>query len=315
MNIKEMINWEKLRKKKNVVGFSSVLHNKIQNGQELPIKAIRIYVSRKLPVTELKPKDLVPSFIGGYNTDIIEIGEIRAEDNKTRRRPVCAGISTMHYKGTACTVSGFFKDKETNEILIGSNNHCYYMENEAVVGDHILQPGPYDGGKDPDDLVATFYKGVKVKFLGFACPFRNLAYKIYRFFIPLGSYNRVDISFGKLEVPYDNVISLIGSVTGKTVFNIGDEVRKSGRTTELTTGKIIDTAWTGQVSYSRGTAMFEDCYLVEGNGFSAGGDSGSPVVKGTELGGILFAGSDTHTIVCKIQNIEKEGNVEYIPGV
>jgi intein/homing endonuclease len=83
-------------------------------------------------------------------------------------------------------------------------------------------------------------------------------------------------------------------------------------TTGYTEGVVADLDWAGYVGYTRGTAFFEDCILVEGEGFSQGGDSSSPVFKGDLTVGMLFAGSSSHTIVCKIDNIEKEGKVKLI---
>jgi hypothetical protein len=67
-------------------------------------------------------------------------------------------------------------------------------------------------------------------------------------------------------------------------------------------GRITGVHATIDVSYRTGTARFEDQIVISGDGFSAGGDSGSLIVtKGVLLGdrrpvGLLFAGSPSTTL-------------------
>jgi hypothetical protein len=96
----------------------------------------------------------------------------------------------------------------------------------------------------------------------------------------------------------------IGVVQGSVEATLGMNVRKSGRTTELTTGQINLLNATIDVSYGSGrTARFEN-QLVSGP-MSQGGDSGSLVVAGDELKavGLLFAGSSQSTIFSPIQAV------------
>lgn len=62
---------------------------------------------------------------------------------------------------------------------------------------------------------------------------------------------------------------------------VGERLMKVGRTTGFTEGKVIATDAVMSVSYGAGIAVFEDIYVVRGEGvkFSAPGDSGSPVFK------------------------------------
>lgn len=311
--------WQEVKNKKNVIGYSKTLKPYVtDDGKVLPdTKVIRIYVTKKEPLNKLSAKDLIPKAIKVsekcVETDVYVIGELKALNNKERLRPLVAGISAMHKNGTACTVNGFFKDNDTGEILVASNNHCFAMENKATVGDELIQPGPYDGGKLPEDFIGRLKKFVEVKFTEFTCPYRNAAIKLTRLILaPRSLSNKVDIAFGSIEVPYEVACNQLGKIKGRIEFKDGDIVTKSGRTTEVTQGTVIDTDYTGQITYSRGTAVFTDCYLIQG-AFSAGGDSGSPVLDlNGNYGGALFAGSETHTIVCKLSNIESEGNVTLV---
>jgi hypothetical protein len=81
---------------------------------------------------------------------------------------------------------------------------------------------------------------------------------------------------------------------------VGLAVKKQGRTTGLTTGEVSGINATVTVSYgSVGTARFVNQIVITPGTFSAGGDSGSLIVTADENKnpvGLLFAGSDTHTI-------------------
>jgi len=75
-------------------------------------------------------------------------------------RPVPIGISAGHVDVTAgalgCRVSS-----GCHKYAL-SNAHVFADENDGVVGDHVLQPGPIDGGADPADLIGTLYDSVPI---------------------------------------------------------------------------------------------------------------------------------------------------------
>jgi len=190
--------------------------------------------------------------------------------------------------------------------------NCCALENKARIGDPILQPSPYDGGTVKKDKVGELYKFIQLKFNEFKCPYRNFFHRIYRIFKE-SPKNKVDIGFYKPTVEAKQEILDMGKITGKTVPKIGDRVWKVGRTTSYTDhGIVLDLDWNGKVQYSRGVCFFTDCILVQGKKFSQGGDSTSFVQKGDKTIGSLFAGSDTHSIICKIDAIEKIGKVKLI---
>ena len=149
----------------NVVGFSRELKPKIVNGKETEIESVRVYVEKKLPESELKKTDIIPKEVAGIPTDIIEVGKIEAlilmtvERSKTDRiRPLEAGISIGNWNITAGTLGWYFEDNKGN-IYFGSNAHvfCENPTKEKQNEVRIVQPGRYDGGKLPDDLVARLY--------------------------------------------------------------------------------------------------------------------------------------------------------------
>ncbi len=74
--------WETIKDKKNVVGFSTSLKERMANGVNVKdTKVIRVYVSKKESLDQLDPVDVIPKIIEGAETDVVEIGEIEAHRN------------------------------------------------------------------------------------------------------------------------------------------------------------------------------------------------------------------------------------------
>ena len=42
-------------------------------------KVIKVLVTHKVPASSLKPKEVVPKRVGGYETDVEEIGSVTAQ--------------------------------------------------------------------------------------------------------------------------------------------------------------------------------------------------------------------------------------------
>jgi hypothetical protein len=98
----------------------------------------------------------------------------------------------------------------------------------------------------------------------------------------------------------------LGTLTGLGSDSLGMAIRKSGRTTGLTAGEVTQVDVTVNVQYGAGrTARFTD-QLMTGP-MSQGGDSGSAVVDAeNRLVGLLFAGSDSSTIINRIEHVVAE---------
>jgi hypothetical protein len=95
----------------------------------------------------------------------------------------------------------------------------------------------------------------------------------------------------------------IGAIQGTVAGELGMAIKKSGRTTGFTTGVIQQVDVTANVQYGAGRiAVFSDQLLA--GAMSQGGDSGSAVLDdNNRLTGLLFAGSDTTTIINRIENV------------
>jgi len=104
----------------------------------------------------------------------------------------------------------------------------------------------------------------------------------------------------------------IGVITGTKSATINMKVRKSGRTTGTTTGIIEMLDGTVDVGYGGSlVATFENQIIA--NYMSNPGDSGSLVVDGTAplAVGLLFAGSDTTTVINPIDRVLDLLNVNF----
>jgi hypothetical protein len=181
-----------------------------------------------------------------------------------------------------------------------SNNHVLADSNAAPIGSSIVQPGPFDGGVDPQDRIATLSRFIPIQ----------LAPQV-----PLDRHNNVvDAAIGRVD---------FADATREIYFNgaprawrrkanvaVGDRVRKTGRTTNATFGRIISVDTTVDVNYgTAGVARFHDQIIT--TNISAGGDSGSLVTSFDNVAvGLLYAGSTQATILNHIEVVRSLLRIE-----
>lgn len=308
-----------LMKKQNVVATS--IGYKTVAGNMTDELSIVCSVEIKKPRTKLSEQDMVPARIQNISTDVNVTGMLRIFQEPTRRfRPAPGGISIGHKGITAGTLGCLVK--KNNKLFILSNNHVLANSNEASVGDAILQPGPHDGGQLPQDQIALLSEFVQINFEtggelppypvgGFVASFLNAIAAAVGSNTRLKPYriatqeNKVDCAIAEPLNPQDvkNEILGIGIIAGVGEAELGMQVKKSGRTTGVTTGIIQQIDVTARVNYGANkVALFTD--QVMAGAMSQGGDSGSAVLdSNNNLVGLLFAGSDTTTIINRIQNV------------
>jgi hypothetical protein len=233
--------------------------------------------------------------VGDLPLTVRQSGLFEAQPHTFRDRPARGGVSVGHIKVTAGTLGCLSVGRgapRNNRLMILSNNHVLANSNNAVYGDSIIQPGRYDGGSHPNDQIAILERFIPIKFGGatnyvdaataWAWPDRVRRELVY----PSGSsFNTFRIG-GGAQYPA-----------------LGDVVGKSGRTTQLTQGRVTHVNAAVNVGYGpAGSAHFEGQFMVQGNvgsTFSAGGDSGSVIWKwqsGLPPVGLLFAGGGGYTI-------------------
>jgi len=289
-------------------------------GKRTDALSIVCSVVKKVPEALLADDDLVPAEILGVPTDVVETGILRAQLARTDRwRPAPGGVSIGHPSITAGTLGCLVK--KNGGTLILSNNHVLAAENAAAAGDPILQPGPFDGGTDPDDRIAVLEEFVPIRFLStepsdctvartVAVLANALAYLVGGRTRLLAvrlqeEENRVDAALARPVSPADlspEILDL-GPVQGIGTAVLGTAVKKSGRTSELTSGEILQVDVTADITYGAGrTARFTDQIMA--GAMSSGGDSGSAVLDAdNNLVGLLFAGSDTTTVINPIGHV------------
>ena len=199
-----------------------------------------------------------------------------------RRRPLVIGCSIGHFAITAGTLGCFVTDRKSKAALILSNNHVLANENNAKKGDAIIQPGDFDGGKRPKDVVAKLRDFVALEptstnFVdcAVAAPAKKIKFDSHQ----LGSFGAL-AGLGAKVVDEGTVVRKVGRTTGET----------SGRVTAFELDNVV-------VGYDIGNLRFDDQIEIEGAGtgsFSDGGDSGSLIVDADRLAvALLFAGGDT----------------------
>jgi len=273
-------NKKMLLSKANVTGVA-IGYKKV-GGQLTKEICIVVYVSKKLPLKDLKARDVIPPTIGPYVTDVVEAEFTALQSRTSRIRPAKGGISVGHYQITAGTITNIFydftrvQDKTLNTKVLVSNNHVIAFSDLGRIGDPILQPGPYDGGTVENDTIATLDR--------------------YR---PLAESPRVIDGAVGMPVSQDDVTVEhfdFGALSSPAaVPYLGLRILKGGRTTGLTEATIVALNATVYVSgYPQGTLTFTNQIIGEApSAWIAGGDSGSLAVTkdGRKCVGVCFAGS------------------------
>jgi hypothetical protein len=81
---------EELMKKPNVVGVA--FGEKVVQGKPTGKPSLVIFVKKKLPLSSLRPTDVIEPEIEGVETDVVETGELVIHLNNTLLRPAIGGI-------------------------------------------------------------------------------------------------------------------------------------------------------------------------------------------------------------------------------
>jgi hypothetical protein len=303
---------------------------KIVEGKATADLCVRIYVVQKLSKSLLSARDILPAQIDGITTDVIESAPAFAQAKRARRRsiagssvtavtctanrqnrqrPIVAGISAAHRDVTAGTIGFFCRSlrhgDDPQRTYVVSNNHVFADLNNAMAGDDLLQPGPADGGMS-DHHFADLVRFVEIQ-------------------LGSGQSNRVDAALGlvRRDIAVTNEICSIGAITGIISAEEEMPVRKHGRTTGLTDGKVTDISYDALVGMNHNdpdvVALFESQLRIEnaaGKTFALGGDSGSAIVHGSrpELVGLYFAGPDSgsYGVANPIQDVMTSLEIELL---
>jgi hypothetical protein len=297
---------------------------KVVGGERTEEVAVVCSVTEKVPRSQLAEEELVPREVSGVPTDVVATGRLRAletaaaePDPRGRFRPAPGGVSIGHRDVSAGTLGCLVR--RGGELLILSNNHVLANSNVASAGDPVLQPASHDGGTLGKDTVATLADFVPLRLSEeeSGCGMAQSTAGALNWFAGLFgsdarlravsrqvSANLVDAALARPLDPglVTGEILGIGEVAGQASAELGMRVRKSGRTTGLTDGEIVQIDVTADVWYGERFARFEDQLMADG--MSRGGDSGSAVLdEEARLVGLLFGGSDDTTLVNRIEHV------------
>jgi hypothetical protein len=306
----------------NVIGMG--IGYKKRGRQETDEPAVIFFVDKKVPVEALGIDDVIPKRIAGKPTDVIEVGEIHLLGRTSRHRPAVPGVSIAHYRVTAGTFGAVVRDRKTDELLILSNNHVLAnasdgRDGKSKIGDPVYQPGSYDGGTS-DDAIAHL-----VRFVPFSrytrdvdCKLASMGLRVANAMIrtvrphytlhleTLGATNLVDCALARPVKP-DLIrpeILEIGRIRGTAEFTPGTLVRKSGRTSGVTSGtvKAVKVSLNVNMGHGNDVVRFNEQVMAELK--SLPGDSGSLIVdEDNRAVGLLFAGSNEYTVFNPIQTV------------
>lgn len=268
----------------------------VSSGSE---ERINIYVVEKTPDLEAK----IPSNIQGIETRIIETGEIKAlplsvtameVSRMLKYRPAQPGVSVGNVGVSAGTLGAIVRDNLTGKIGILSNAHVLVSNPMYSTMDdyRVTQPGIYDGA-NISDVIGSTIRWITIN------PYDN---------------NYVDCALAIVDNPADinDEIIELGRITG-----VGEPIQnmrviKSGRSSGVTEGTIIDTKADIKVGYKGFTAQFVNQCICTSIGIP--GDSGSLVLDKSNNNAValLFAGSDSITIITPISRVLSNLNVSFI---
>jgi hypothetical protein len=271
---------------------------------------IRVYLTRAGAAAVAKSLD-------GVAVETQVTGELRAilptakpggggETDPTKRftRPVPIGVSAgnlndLVYLRNFCTTGtlGARLKGSNNQYYALSNNHVFAVENQAQLGDPIIQPGMADNGcrSTAADQIGTLANYVPLNFSRTATNVVDAAAAAVTT-QTVGSSTPVN-GYG---TPSSSIVA--------AALNLA--VQKYGRTTVLTHGTVTGLDATVKIRYDKGnSALFVHQIVITGNNgsaFSDSGDSGSLIVTDNPTAnpvGLLFAGSTSTTIANPIGDV------------
>jgi hypothetical protein len=247
----------------------------------------------------------VPASIEGVRVKLIQTDDFVARSTPTDRFtfPVPAGVSIGNKQGCFAGTRGFLMYKGSKVGYI-TNNHVavaggkFLCINSAPIGTPEIQPGAYDAVPQCSitysNTIGTLDSYVTIK----------------------GGNNLVDAAFVASSTTQIN----------STMYNLGTPtsnpqdpalnmtVKKSGRTTGVTTGTVSTINASVMVNYGSGCGnyKFTGQFIVTPGSFSDAGDSGSPVVDSSNNPvGLLFAGSSSNTICNPIRTVMSQLGVSF----
>lgn len=298
--------WSSISSDPNITG--AAFGRRAAHNERTDEPALVFYVLKKTPARFLPPSRLLPRrmYIGGdcVEVDVVETGPLYPFSFTSRERPAPSGISVGPpvIGGTisAGTLGALVTDRSDGSLCILSCNHVLANENAASIGDPILQPGSFDGGINPDDLIANLKRFQMINATGNTvdCAIAQVVSSDTALVIDQMKNNlmptanpqhpAVGLLFAggcnrTLLNPIDNVlralnIQFLAGAGSTMAADVGMNVEKVGRTTEYTTSTVSEIDVSATITYDFGPGAFD--HQIATMWMSNPGDSGSVVCSG-----------------------------------
>lgn len=284
---------------RGVVGVD--IGEKITGGRRTGQVGIVVYVRRKH--SAVRPADLVPAEIEGIATDVVADdvvlhralldAEFPPARGAERHRQVLGGISMGPWRTVLLsppeaprpgeyaivgTLGALVTDRTGNGQVMGLTTfHAACVDDAWSVGDEMVHPSRVDSGASPRDTVGSLCRAALS-----------------------GSVDGAAVLLTPGRAYRPSIVD-IGAVTGTVAAVRGTVVRKRGRTTGLTTGRITSVDATVLLDYrdGLGVRVLRDQIRIEAVGGVLGdyGDSGSAVVDSdNRVVGLYVAGNPSGTV-------------------
>ena len=262
----------------------------------------RVQVQEKI-ARDVLPRDaIIPAEVLGVRTDVVLVPRPIEEDDREKYRPLQGGIQIGNDSSDALGTLGCLAQRNSDRsIVLLSNRHVMlYSRPPAITsGEKIGQPWISCccccKGNIVGDVVDAAYDGL------------------------------VDCAIARvIDRPgFTNEIQDIGLVFGSAPLNgagstvvVGDRVRKRGRTTGLTVGRVVDPLMGTPASSTGRPARTQQIQIRPDTGyssFSQEGDSGSAVVNDeNQVIGLHWGGDGTWSYSCLITNVVSAMNITII---
>ncbi len=308
----------------NVVGVG--IGEKISEGKLTGVPAVKLFVRYKVPPSQLGAGNALPTSLNGVPTDVEEVGLLRplaarkgvavarrkggaakraaaaapgkaVPDPRVRRRPAQPGCSVGFRfpaspgqpESVMAGTFGAVVRADGQDVYILSNNHVLADEDRLPQGAPIFQPGLLDDNRPKTNQIAELTRAVPLD--------------------PKGT-NAVDAAIARVLKPKDVLrdVLFIGPPAGVTTAELDMAVHKFGRTTSYTAGRVTSLNTDVKITYDVGVLLFTDQIIIRSadqRPFSKAGDSGSLILerRTNKAVGLLFAGSDSHTIANHIEAV------------
>ena len=286
-----------------VVGVD--IGEKITGGRRTGRLGIVVYVRHKYSAARLRRDQVVPAEIEGVVTDVVaddavlhrallaRDAEFPPARGAERHDHVLGGISIGPWRSVVLappdaprpgeyvivgTLGALVTDRTGNgRIMALTTFHAACVDDAWAVGDEMVHPSRADGGTGPADVFGTLCRAALS-----------------------GSVDGAAILLAPDLFHRPSIVD-IGLVTGSAVAARGTVVRKRGRTTGLTTGRIVSVDATVRLDYRDGLGIrtLRDQLRIEavgGGPIGDYGDSGSAFVDNdNRVVGLYVAGNAAGT--------------------